>query len=239
MQRPTRIDDFDVPVWWDCVWRRVPCGADMCRFCGRMNTQRKKHVERGEDPDSIEAVMEDVKENFSDVRLMLLRDAERMDIDLSELPDKDDEDDFDAMTHPRTERALAWLKRVHALAQADDGGGFWRATEAAADLFWYANTFVVKTARDIDNLRALEQGEDMARVDFVYTRYVLSAVFFILDTALTILESAVHDHGKVFAALRADLLSMTEAMNLSQAHLFSNSREPRTRAKLGTGQVSE
>lgn len=131
MQRPTRIDDFDVPVWWDCVWRRVPCGADACRFCGRLNAQRKKHIDRGEDPDS------------------------------------------------------------------------------------YANTFVVKTARDVDNVRALEKGDEMVRVDFAYTRYVLIAVCSILDNAFAILEGAVRDQRTAFAELRADLARMTEEMNLS------------------------
>lgn len=223
MQRPMRINDFQVPVWWDCVWRRIPCGADTCRFCGRMNAQRKKHIERGEDPDSVETVMEDVRENFSDVRLMLLRDVERLNIDLSQLPDKNDEDDFDAMAHPRLLRALAWGKRVSALTDREEGGGFWRATEAAADLFWYANTFIVKTARDVDTIHALERGDEMARVDFEYTRYVLTSVCSILENSFSILEN----RGTAFVGLHADLVFMREEMNASKviSPSVSNSRE--------------
>lgn len=210
IQRPTKVDDFEIPAWWDCVWQRVPCEEDSCRFCGRINAQRRKHIARGEDPDTMEAAMEDVKENLAEVRLMIMRDAERLNIDLPQAPEHDNADDVDAMAHPRSRRSLAWRKRVYALADEEEGEGFWRATEEAADLFWYANTFVVKTARDIDNIHTLEQGDEMARVDFEYTRYVLASVGAILDNALAVLARSVEDHGAAFAALRIELAQIIQ-----------------------------
>src|SRR3989344_830468 len=32
---PAEIDGFEIPTWWECVWRRNPCREQTCRFCGR------------------------------------------------------------------------------------------------------------------------------------------------------------------------------------------------------------
>lgn len=37
-------DDFKMPKWMDCVWRRVPCGKWSCKICGRIQQDKLQHV---------------------------------------------------------------------------------------------------------------------------------------------------------------------------------------------------
>ena len=52
----TDESDFKMPKWQDCTWKRVPCGKDDCKICGKAKRRRAMHLLKGEDPDDMKVV---------------------------------------------------------------------------------------------------------------------------------------------------------------------------------------
>ena len=74
----TKTAKFKMPKWMDCAWRRVACEKDSCPICGRINKDRKRHIEAGEDPDDIGMVFEDVGRTFKETLELIKKDAENL-----------------------------------------------------------------------------------------------------------------------------------------------------------------
>ena len=39
-------DNFKIPKWMDCTWRRIPCGRDSCSICGKINKHRRELIKK-------------------------------------------------------------------------------------------------------------------------------------------------------------------------------------------------
>lgn len=181
---PKYIKDFKVPEWWECQWRQIACGRDECRMCGRINRSRQKHIDKGEDPDSMEAAFEDIKETFAEVKEMLSKDAKKMGIDLNNLPDEID-DTPKAEEFPLYNQVMKWYTLLMTtISNAHQSGEECLESEPAKDLMWYKNTILVKTYRQLCNRFELDKGDDIADVDYEYTRYVLAESIKIVKKSL-------------------------------------------------------
>src|SRR3989338_10481225 len=78
-------EEFAVPAWMACTWRRVPCGKSECPICGRLARDRERHLEKCEDPESVESAIEDVEYNLSEALAMVKEDAKAKGIDIANL----------------------------------------------------------------------------------------------------------------------------------------------------------
>ncbi|MBU4331620.1 hypothetical protein KKD19_06045 [Patescibacteria group bacterium] len=180
-------DDYEMeaPKWWECQWRRIPCGKDECPFCGRRNRQIKKHLARGEDPDSMKAVFEDVEENFKEVGEMLRKDAKRMGIDLNNLDDADCQPSPEPDELPLYNQVYKWQRSLMlALGKAGDQQEPWTETEDFKDLVWYSGTLLAKTYRQLTSKWEADQGDEYALGDYDYTRYIMNESIKIMEQAL-------------------------------------------------------
>ncbi len=172
-----------MPKWLECTWKRVPCGKDECPICGRMNRDRKKHLERGEDPEDAHSLFEDMSSAFREAMTMMKKEMEMRGVVLSdkeeiELPPK-------PKHFPVYRKVGEWREFVMGIARvAEEEQCLWLATEAAADLFWYANTLTAKVYRQLCNSWQLTHGEQYGDFDHQYTKEVLSTVLRIVEKSL-------------------------------------------------------
>lgn len=207
---PTEIDGFTIPKWWRCQWQRDGCGKDACRLCGRINRDRQKHVARGEDPDSPEAVFEDMAGAFHEVITMITNDAKRRGIDLTLIDTKQDEelrkppepDEFFLFR-----QVMRWRHKmsdiVAGVCQTD--GDSWTKTEAAEDLSWYGNLLPAKVYRQLcSRWERVRDTAGYSEVDYQYTRYVIGQILVHLKAALASL-TATATNPVLFMLLAAQL----------------------------------
>jgi hypothetical protein len=192
---------FVMPKWMDCTWRRLPCNQDDCPICGRIKRDRERHLAQGENPDSMEAALEDVSNNFKEALSMIKKDAERLGIDITNIeniPEPPQSHEF-----PLYNKIEKWRHSIYHMAeQAEDDLEAWPFLEAGEDLLWYANTILTKTYRQLCNRWHLEQGDEYGKEDYDYTKYVLSECLDILKTALEDLANTYQEEkGKFNLAL--------------------------------------
>jgi len=181
-------DDFKMPKWMDCAWRRVSCNKDDCPICSRIKSDKQKHIEWGEDPDSCGSVFEDVSNNFREVREMIKKDTNRMGIDITNLDNI--QEPPKAEEFPLYQKVTSWRNSVFGITEkAETLGEVWTRTELFADLMWYANLLPTKTYRQLCNKWHIEQGDAYGEVDFEYTGYVLKECIKILGDTFTQLQS--------------------------------------------------
>jgi len=178
-----KAEDFKMPEWMDCTWRRIACGKDNCPICGRIKRDRRRHIEKGEDPDDIKSVLEDVGQSFKETMEMIKRDCKAHGIKLTNIenikePPKPEK-------FPLYKKVGEWNKMVFKLAkEAELSGSWWIYTEAAADLFWYANILLAKVYRQLCNRWHIENGDGYGKFDHQYTGYVLEECLKILKKSL-------------------------------------------------------
>jgi hypothetical protein len=176
-------ENFKMPKWMECAWRRVPCGKDDCPICGRIKKDRRQHIERGEDPDNIQSVFEDISRNFKETFEMVKRDSQRMGIDITNIENIQEPPEPEEF--PFYQKAEEWNKEVFKIAnEAKLSGEWWINTEAAADLFWYANTLLAKVYRQLCNRWHIKNGDDYGDFDYQYTKYVLEECLKLLKKSL-------------------------------------------------------
>lgn len=204
---PTEIDGFAIPQWWRCQWQRLGCGEDSCRLCGRINRDRRKHMARGEDPDSPEAALADVAGAFHETMTMLRQDAKRRGIDLSHVDEEELREPPEPDTFLLYRQVMRWRKKmsdiVAGVCRSD--GDSWTKTEAAKDLGWYGNLLPVKVYRQLCS--RWEREHDPAgysEVDYQYTRYVIGQILVRLKKALARL-TATAENPVLFMLLAAQL----------------------------------
>ena len=198
--------DFEAPDWWECQWRRLPCNRPECPLCGRLMKQRFKHQFKGEDPDSMEAGIEDIGDSLAETMMMLRQDAERFGIDLNAIPEGETESPPEEF--PISKKATGWLLRFHEFAKRT--GGEWADTEAGQDLMWYANYIPPKAYRALCSVWRFDKGQIDEKIDYEYTKYVLEECVRIAKEAFAILISMPLDCGKEFSALYLRFLEVEE-----------------------------
>ena len=161
----------DYPDWWECQWRRNSCNRPKCKLCGRIMKQRFKHKFKGEDPDSMESVLQDVGDTFAEVKLMIQQTAKERGINLNDFESSDIEEPPEHETYPLFDKTYKWILKMHKCAKVKGEG--WVDTEAGIDLMWYANLIPPKTGRNLDNRWYSERGEPDHQYDYDYQKYVL------------------------------------------------------------------
>lgn len=178
-------DNFRIPEWWDCVWRRVPCGKDECRMCGKIKQDRMRHIMKGEDPDDMKSAFEDVGNSLGEALAMVKQHAAEMGIDITNINEAEFEEPPEPDAFPLYQQAAKWGDEVAVIIKdADLQGRAWLLTEAAADLSWYKNTLLAKIYRQLCNRWHLDRGDEYSDVDHKYTKYVLGECLKILEKSL-------------------------------------------------------
>ncbi|MDP2703856.1 MAG: hypothetical protein Q8P01_01390 [bacterium] len=202
-------DDFKMPEWMECVWRRVPCGELDCKICGRIQRDRMRHAMKGEDPDDMKNVFEDVGRNLQEAMTMIRKDAEARGIDITNLDDVEIEEEPKPEDFPLYDRVMAWQKSASEMIQeADEREELWLLTEAAADLLWYKNTLCVKTFRQLTNRWHMDRGDEYEVFDHNYTGYVLTMCLNLLKKSLRDLKKSVSSQADTFDILLKNLKAL-------------------------------
>lgn len=183
---PTEIDGFRIPRWWRCQWQRQGCGKNTCPLCGPIHRARRRHLARGEDPDSLPAVLADVAESFTAVMAMVRADAQRLGIDLDSTSPSEAVEPPKPEAFPLYRLALGWYRRVCGTSEGlrRQHGESWTRTAAAQDLHWYACLLPVKVYRWQSSRWERDRGISSSVVDERYTGYVVSVALHHLNAAL-------------------------------------------------------
>lgn len=171
----TREGEFKMPKFMDCAWKRIPCGEKNCKICGRIIADRERHIAKGEHPDSPESIFEDMGNSFKEALAIIKKDAERLGINIVNI------DGIKEPPKPEEFPLYRQLKRWHGQIarignDAENEEELWLDTEAAADLFWYANTLLAKVYRQLRNRWEMENGDAYGKFDFQYTKGILKEV---------------------------------------------------------------
>jgi hypothetical protein len=181
-------EEFEMPKWMECTWRRNPCGRDDCPICGRIKRDRQRHIERGEDPDDMKSVLEDVSQNFKEALLMIKKDAERMGIDITNIDDIQEPPKPEEF--PLYQTTKKWRDDIFNIVEtAQNNEEFWVFTETVQDLTWYANLLTAKVYRQLCNRWHLEKGDDYGEFDYKYTQGIIKESIKILKKSLAELYS--------------------------------------------------
>ncbi|MDD5589785.1 MAG: hypothetical protein PHQ47_01250 [Candidatus Portnoybacteria bacterium] len=179
---------FRFPKWLECGWKRIGCGRDDCPLCGQIKKDRQAHTERGEDPDGIKAVLEDVGLNFKKILEIIKKDAASKGIDIANI---------DMIKEPpRPEefslynQVCGWQNYICAiLDQAAESGELWLDTPAGLDLSWYSSILLGKVYRQLSNRWEMENGGDYGDFDYNYTRKVIKqSLRFINDSFIELIS---------------------------------------------------
>ena len=182
--------ELKMPEWMDCTWRRDACGKDECKICGQIKKDRQRHIECGEDPDSMESAFADVGSNLAETLRMVKKHAEEMGIDVENIDDDDIEKTPESHEFPLYNKVAEWRENIRLFAKtAAEQEDPWLLTEEAEDLLWYINTLTVKVCTQLYNKSHLDKGDEYAEFDYNYTKYVLCECTKILDKALSQLSS--------------------------------------------------
>lgn len=174
-------EKFKMPKWMECTWRRIPCGKDNCPICGRIKKDHQRHIERGEDPDVIESVFEDVGRNFKEVLQMIKKDAESKGFDITNI--ENIQEPPEPKEFPLWKEVKRWRDLVFVFIDNPETG-FWIHTEQVQDLSWYANTLTAKVYRQFCNKWHIKNGDDYGEFDYKYTKHVLKECLWILKKFL-------------------------------------------------------
>jgi hypothetical protein len=146
---------------------------------------RERHIERGEDPDDMKSVFEDMRRSFEETKMLLKKHAEKEGIDISNIKETDERDPPEPDEFPLYQEVAGWQASATELfRRAHESGELWLATEAAADLNWYKDMLTSKTYRQLVNQWEIAHGDDLGEVDYKYTGYVLSECTEILKSSL-------------------------------------------------------
>ncbi|MBA3047377.1 hypothetical protein KKC83_03120 [Patescibacteria group bacterium] len=176
-------EEFQMPEWMECAWRRVPCDRDDCKICGKIKRERARHIAAGENPDDMSVALEDVGNDFKEMLSMIKADAAAHGFDIENIDDiqePPEPNDF-----PFYNQAAEWSADIHKMAeQAYDNLDAWPELEPGLDLLWYSNTILAKIYRQLCNRWHIEQGDEYGEEDYKYTKYVLGECLAILKKSL-------------------------------------------------------
>lgn len=185
----------EMPLWQDCQWRRKACGQDDCPICGRLNRNRKKHLDSGEDPDSIDSVIMDVSNSFKEMLSLLQNDIKKSGIKIDQINKIDEKPS--PIDFPIYNKIMQWRQGIYDIAEASgEDSDAWLETEAGEDLLWYSNTLLVKIFRQFSTVWEMKNNSsEYLESEYYYTGFVLGEVVDILNKSLRELST----NGGVFA----------------------------------------
>lgn len=168
-------ENFTPPAWWDCGWKRVPCGKSDCPICKKEMARQVKNVMNGKEPDDLESVFEEMVADLEELKEMIKKDAERFGIEIEKIEVSETPPfEMPEEKSPLYKEISAWRKKIYDILDSMQlNNDLWVYTEEAADLAWYANTFLSKTVRQLSTLAEKEAGLDFLEFDYEYTRGVL------------------------------------------------------------------
>lgn len=176
-------DNFRMPKWMECTWRRNSCGKGDCPICGRIKRDPQRHIEKNEDPDDIKSVFEDVGRNFKETLEMIKKDCEAKGIELTnidKIKEPPEPEEF-----PLYKKVKQWSNSVfETLERATTCEELWTFTETAEDLSWYSNLLPAKVYRQFCNQWEIGHGDAYGEVDYNYTKYVIGECLKILKKSL-------------------------------------------------------
>lgn len=170
-----------MPKWMDCTWCKIPCNKDSCPICGKINRDRRKHIENGEDPDNMDNILKDIKKDFIEVMEEIKKDIKEG--KNSKLISENVEE-FSMPENFGIYRAISnWRDWLYNIAQSPVVG-FWVQTEEADELLWYTNILMTKVYRQLYNRQSLKDKKEKDTTDYDYTNYVLKESFKIIKESL-------------------------------------------------------
>ncbi|MBU4350941.1 hypothetical protein KKH63_01255 [Patescibacteria group bacterium] len=215
--------DFKMPKWMECTWRRVPCGKDDCPICGRIKKDRQRHIEKGEDFDDFENAIKDVDQNFKEALEIINKDAESKGFNIANI--ENIKEPPEPKKFPLYIKINQWNKKIMALEDmARLSEVFWIYTEAAADLFWYANTLMAKIYRQLCNRWHIENGGEYGDFDYQYTGRVLEECLKILKKSLRELIKGNISQKREFDLILSQLLKLEKEIINPSSRTFSSLR---------------
>ena len=211
-----KIGDFIVPKWWECQWRRDPCGKRNCRLCGRIIRNRERHIKKGEDPDSWGAVCDDMHRNFQETIALIKKGAKKWGIDSEELQKAP----ADCKSPPPPSRFVlykrvsAWQKRAHEIIfiiQQEFNG---TTAYSIEDLGWYANLLPTKVYRQLcTRWEKKYQPSEYSEIDHVYTKYILKEI-------ISIAKQAIGELTQVSSAQKAELMLLLSQLIVLESRIL-------------------
>lgn len=176
---------FSPPEWWDCGWKRIPCGKVDCPICSREMARQVKNVMRGKEPDDLELVFEDMLSDLRELKEMIRKDAKRFGIEVDKIEIAEMSPLRELEEFPLYQEAYQWRKRVYELLDSlQFNNDLWMQTEEASNLVWYADTFLAKISRQLGIQSEKELGIDFLEVDYEYTKGVLKKCGGIIKNSL-------------------------------------------------------
>ncbi|MBI4050290.1 MAG: hypothetical protein HY398_02475 [Candidatus Doudnabacteria bacterium] len=195
---------FKMPKWMECSWRRQECGRKSCKICSRLQKDRQRHLDAGEDPDDMAVVFEDISLAFKETLAAIKRDAERLGIDITNI---------DHIQEPPRPEKFSLYRKVaawrHSMADLLEGADLdeeiWPFTDEGQDLSWYKNTLCAKVYRQLTNRWHLDSDDDYGEFDYEYTQYVLKECLKILKASLSELIKMDLRHKPQFLIALANL----------------------------------
>ncbi|MDD5529201.1 MAG: hypothetical protein PHX21_04150 [bacterium] len=126
-----------------------------CFLYAKEQKQLAKHKEKGENPNDLNVVMQDIKESFSETLKLLRKDAKKHGIDITALPEVESEE-HDPSGHPLMQTAKTYLKLSHSFLEKlrkiiqEEGGDLIERTE-----------IIPSAANDIGTLRQIVSSYDV------------------------------------------------------------------------------
>ena len=179
----SKADEFKMPKWMECTWRRTPCNKGRCKICGPINKDREKHIDAGEDPDSWESAFADVGKNLRQTLEMIKQDAAAKGIDITNLDDI--QEPPSPSKFPLYTKVKNWWLAVHKLVEAAElDEEMWLYTPEGEDLIWYSLLLPKKVYRQQCNRWHLKMGDNYGEFEYEYTQYVLQESAKILKYSL-------------------------------------------------------
>jgi len=178
---PKLIGDFEVPLWWECTWRRERCGR--CHFCISMD---RSEVEAGKDPSEIivgDLVRMDDMIEGDEIDDDALNDEEEVELDnlmkmMEEMPKPD--------AFPSLRKLNCWSRELIdflSIAKVKKDSEYF-------DAIWYSTLLPSKVYRQIHTkwLRQKEIVEDMDgfyEIELTYNDFVIKESARILDISIS------------------------------------------------------
>jgi len=176
----TEDDIFEYPKWMECQWRRERCNKIECPLCYRLLKQEQKHRLRGEDPNDMKTVTDDVTDSLGEAMMMLDQIAKEDGIDLDNMPEPEMPGEDEIRNMPVYKSVNNWMMNVHKfLRDLLPDEALWLKTESGKDIAWYHTMISAKVYRQLNNCWHIEHN-DTDNCDYVYTKGVIGEIIKIL-----------------------------------------------------------
>lgn len=160
MKRPD-----DIPPYNYCDYRCEECEyMETCKVYQKDRERRLMHQLKGEDPDDMRVVMEDVKESFEEAMDMLRNQAEELGIDLNDISDDEARQPPEPEVFPLYRQSHEFTLKSHDLLKRLRETGFSEPSlkEEVDNFSWHHTVVSAKLARA---LTGKWEGDDFSMED--------------------------------------------------------------------------